>query len=119
MPQMSIRLDAEQYASIQAAAQNSGKAMEAWARDLLIAAAHAPVVRERYAYRGIGPGVVNLKRVSNALGCTVATGQGWDQETADAVKRVELLVRRNEPGDRESAVALLKAHFEIVVEVGV
>jgi len=30
-----------------------------------------------------------------------------------------MLVRRNEPGDRENAVALLKEHFEIVVEVGI
>lgn len=119
MAQMSIRLDAEQYASIQAAAQNSGKAMEAWARDLLIAAAQEPVVRERYGYRGIGPGVVNIKRVSSHPNGTVATGAGWTQEVVDAVKRAEMLVRRNEPGDRESAVALLKEHFEIVVEVGV
>lgn len=119
MAQMSIRLDTEQYASIQAAAQNSGKAMETWARDLLLAAAQAPVVRERYGYRGMGPGLVNIKRVSNNPGGTVATGNYTGQEQADAVKRAEMLVRRNEPGDRESAVALLKAHFEIVVEVGV
>lgn len=119
MAQMSIRLDDEQYASIQAAAQNSGKAMEKWARDLLVAAAQAPVVRERYGYRGMGPGLVNLKRVSNNPGGTVATGNGWTQDVADAIKRAEMLVQRNEPGDRESAVALLKEHFEIVVEVGV
>jgi hypothetical protein len=119
MAQMSIRMDDEQYASLQAAARNAGNSLESWARDLLIAAAQAPVVRERYGYRGMGPGLVNLKRVSNHPGGTGATGQGWDQDTADAVKRAELLVRRNEAGDRESAVALLKEHFEIVVEVGV
>ena len=41
------------------------------------------------------------------------------QNVADAMKSAEMLVRRNEVGDRESAVALLKEHFEIVVEVGV
>ncbi len=119
MAQMSIRLDAEQYASIQAAAQNSGKSMEGWARDLLIAAAQAPVVRERYGYGAMGPGRAQVRRYSNAPGATVTTGEGWSQETAEAMRRIKALVQRNEPGDRESAVALLKDHFEIVVEVGV
>lgn len=119
MAQMSIRLDAEQYASIQAAAQNSGKAMEAWARDLLLAAAYGPVVRERYAYRAMGPGSAIVRRASSQPNGTIATGNNWTQEVADAMDRVKLLVIRNEPGDREAAVALLKQHFEIVVEVGV
>ena len=119
MAQMSIRLDVEQYASIQAAAQNSGKAMEAWARDLLIAAAQAPVVRERYGYGAMGAGRAQVKRYSSQPGGTVTTGDGWSQEVADAMKRVKALVIRNEAGDRESAVALLKEHFELVVEVGV
>ncbi len=116
MPQMSLRLDAEQYASIQAAAQNSGKSMEGWARDLLLQAAAGPVVRERYGYRAMGPGKAVVKRHGSH---TVATGDGWSQEQGSAVERVKALVQRNEPGDRESAVALLKEHFEIVVEVGV
>lgn len=120
MAQMSIRLDAEQYASIQAAAQNSGKAMEAWARDLLIAAAQAPVVRERYGYRAVEMGSKAIvKRHSSHPNGTVVTGEGWDQEVATAMDYIKALVQRNEPGDRESAVALLKEHFEIVVEVGV
>lgn len=119
MAQMSIRLDAEQYASIQAAAQNSGKSMEGWARDLLIGAAQAPVVRERYGYRAMGPGKAIVKRHSSHPNGTVLTGEGWDQDTANAMQRVKMLVTRNELGDREGAVALLKEHFEIVVEVGI
>lgn len=119
MPQMSLRLDAEQYASIQAAAQNSGKSMEGWARDLLVAAAQGPVVRERYGFGAMGPGKAQVKRYSSQPNGTVTTGEGWSQEVADAMRRVNALVMRNEPGDRESAVALLKEHFDIVVEVGV
>lgn len=119
MPQMSLRLDTEQYASIQAAAQNAGKSMEGWARDLLVEAARGPVVRERYGYGAMGPGKAQVKRHSSHPNGTVTTGEGWTQEVADAMQRVKALVMRNEPGDRESAVALLKQHFEIVVEVGV
>lgn len=119
MPQMSLRLDAEQYASIQTAAQNAGKAMEAWARDLLLEAARGPVVRERYGYGAMGPGKAQVKRHSSHPNGTVTSGSDWSQEQADAMQRVKALVMRNEPGDRESAVALLKEQFEIVVEVGV
>lgn len=119
MAQLAIRCTDEQYASIQDAARASGKAMEAWARDLLISAAAGPVVRARYGYSAMGPGKALIKRASDHPGGTVATGNDWSQDVADAVKRAEMLVRRNEPGDRESAVALLKEHFEIVVEVGV
>ena len=119
MSQMSIRLDAEQYASIQAAAQNSGKAMETWARDFLLATAQAPVVRERYGYGAMGPGNAQVKRYSSQPNGTLTTGAGWSQEVADAMQRVKAFVTRNEPGDRESAIAILKEHFEIVVEVGV
>jgi len=119
MPTLTIRCSDEQYTSIQAAAQAAGASMEGWARDLLISAAAAPVVRKMYAYRGMGPGSVILKRVSDDPNGTVTTGQGWTQEVDDAVKRAKMLAIRNEPGDRESAVALLKEHFEIVVEVGI
>lgn len=119
MPQMSLRMGTEQYASIQAAAQNSGKSMEGWARDLLMAAAAGPVVRERYGYSAMGEGKAIVKRNSSHPNGTTVTGAGWTQEVADAMGRIKLLVIRNEPGDRESAVALLKEHFELVVEVGV
>ena len=119
MAQMTIRLDADLYASIQAAAQNAGKPMEAWAREALLAAARTPVVRERYGYLGIMPGVVSIKRMFSHPSGTVVTLHDVTQEAKDAVKRAELLVRRNEIGDRESAVALLKEHFELVVEVGI
>jgi hypothetical protein len=119
MPTLTLRCSDDQYASIQAAAQNSGKSMEGWARDLLLAAAQAPVVRERYGYDAMGPGRAQVKRYSSHANGTVTTGEGWSQDTADAMRRVKALAQRNEPGDRESAVAILKEHFEIVVEVGV
>src|SRR5262245_39599209 len=118
MPQMSIRLDETGYASIQAAAQNAGKSMEGWARDLLLAAAAGPVVRERYGYQAIGPGKATVKRYSGKPNDQTVVGAGWDQATAGAMQRVKMLIIRNDPGDRESAVALMKEHFEIVVEVG-
>lgn len=120
MPQMSIRLDDAQYASIQAAAQNAAKSMEGWARDLLLAAAAGPVVRERYGYRAVEMGSKAIvKRHSSHPNGTSVTGEGWSEETARAMEYIKTLVQRNEPGDRESAVALLKEHFEIVVEVGI
>jgi len=118
MAQMSIRMDADQYARIQSAARSSGNSMESWARDLLLAAALAPATPERYGIHGRVPGRVTLKRFGARPNETVVSGEGWTLDAADAVKEAEELVRRNEPGDRESAVTLLKAHFEIVVEMG-
>lgn len=119
MATLTIRMDDDAYAAIQAAGAASGKSMEAWARELLLDAARGPVVRERYAYRALGDGKAVVKRYSNHPNGTTVTGQGWSQETAGAMERVKALVIRNEPGDREAAVALLQAHFEIVVEIGV
>ena len=84
-----------------------------------VTAAAGPVVRERYGYRAFVPGKAVVKRVSAHPNGTVVTGEGWSQDVADAMQTVKALVQRNEPGDRESAVAVLKEHFEIVVEVGI
>ena len=119
MAQMSIRMDADQYARIQSAARISGNSMESWARDLLLAAAAAPATPERYGIHGRVPGRVTLKRFGARPNDTVLMGEGWTLAQADAVKEAEDLVRRNEPGDRASAVALIKQHFKIVAEVGV
>ncbi len=123
MPDMSIRgISEEEYAALKQHAQAAGKSLETWARDLLLASANKPVVKERYAYRfytKAGGGHGKITRRDNRPGGTGSVYTGLSREEADAVRRIEDIIRRNDPGDRERAVAMLMERFEDVVEVPV
>ncbi len=109
---------ADQLADMAAAA---GEDRMAYIRKLLVQHVAGPVVRERYAYRVYTAhgGRGKITRDSNHPNGTGATFTGFSQEEATVMQRVEDLVRRNEPGDREKAVALLQQTFEDVMEVPV
>lgn len=122
MPDMSLRgFSDDQYAGLKAQANAAGKGLEPWAKETLLATLKAPVIRERYAYRvySTGGGRGKVTRHSDHPNATSATFSGFNQEEADAMKRAEDLIRRNEAGDRERAVALLQQTFEDVMEVPV
>ena len=122
MPDMSIRgFSEEDYAALKSQASAAGKSFEAWAREILLATLKAPVVKERYAYRVYAAtgGRGKITRHSDHVNGTSATFSGFNQHEADGIKKAEDLIRRNEVGDREKAVALLQQTFEEVVEVPV
>lgn len=79
-----------------------------------------PIVTERYGYRVYGKtGQGLIKRYSDHPNGTSATFAEFDQEEANAIKRAEDFIRRNQPGDREKAIALLQEAFGDVFEIPV
>lgn len=79
-----------------------------------------PVVTERYGYRVYGKqGRGLVKRHSDHPNGTSATFADFDQEEVSSIKMAEDLIRRNQPGDREKAVAKLQETFSEVFEVPV
>ena len=104
--------------AIEAKAAAAGQNTEAWIRDLLIQAAAEPIVKERYAFRfttdtGLAKGM--LRRVHDNIervGVTGLTVEGWR-----VIGQVEKLMLRNNPGDREDAMHLLRSNFNSVFEV--
>lgn len=122
MPDMSIRgFSQEDYAALKGQASVAGKGLETWAREILLATLKAPVVKERYAYRVFSKngGYGKITRQSDAPNETSDTCRGFSEEEAKVLSRAADLMRRNEPGDREKAVALLQSAFEEVMEVPV
>lgn len=101
-------------------AQAVGKDRMAYIRALLIKDAAEPVVKERYAYRfvsdtGLASGIIRrFGDKVESVGVTGVTVEGLQ-----VIGRVEVLMRRNNPGDREEALYLLKHHFNNVFEIPV
>lgn len=78
-------------------------------RKMLVKASALP---ETYAYRVIGQvGRGTIRRYSSHINGTGSTFANFNQDEADAMQRAENFIRRNAPGDREKAVALLMAQF--------
>lgn len=90
---------------------------EAFIRDWIERQAQEPIVRQSYGVRAVGPGEAHaiIKRSPDGL-----SGQGaasMSQEQADAYRQAKLLIERNNPGDRERAIGLLRERFADVFEV--
>jgi hypothetical protein len=94
---------------------------QAWIRKKLIELAAEPIITERYAYRVYSESGSKgmIKRYSDHPNGTSATFSNFSQQEADTIHKAEDLIRRNGPGDREKAVALLQGAFEEVMEVPV
>jgi hypothetical protein len=101
-------------------ARGAGKDRMTFIRDLLIKAATEPIVKERYAIRfstdtGLASGM--LRRIGDRVervGVTGLTVEAWQ-----VIAQVEKIMLRNDPGDREDAIHLLKRDFSRVFEVPV
>lgn len=122
MPDMSIRgISQEDYDALKSQASAAGKGLETWAREILLTTLKAPVVKKRYAYRVYSKSGSRGKvtRYDDGPNGTSGTFADFNQEEANAIHRAEDLVRRNEIGDREKAVAFLQQVFEEVMEVPV
>lgn len=122
MPDILIRDVPEDIANwLTVKAAESGIDRMAYIRNLLTQHASGPVVKERYAYRVYTTSGARGKitRHSDHPNGTGSGFSGFNQEEADAMRRAEDFIRRNEVGDREKAVALLQATFEEVMETPV
>jgi hypothetical protein len=119
MPAFTVRCSDEQHAAWKHAADAAGVGLEHWVKQIADNAAARPITRQRYAYRAAGPGKATVKRLSDLPDGVTIIGEGWSRETADTMQKIKLLIIRNEPGDRETAVGLLKSVFETVVEIGI
>ena len=118
MPDILIRnVSDAAAAAIQSHAAAANQSQQQYLGALLERLVGHPIVTACYAYRAIDPGKAIVRRVSDHPNGTTTTGENWTQEQADVLARVKLLVIRNQPGDREAAVALLQSVFELVVSV--
>ena len=94
------------------AALEGAKDRHVWLREQLIKLATEPQVKERYAFRVFGAvGKGNIRRLGNDLNSTSATFSEFTRAEKIVMERVEALVRRNAPGDREKALHLLYEKF--------
>lgn len=111
----------EVMSALEQKAQAAGVSSEEWIRSLLVREASEPMVRERYAYRVYAKSGARGKitRHSDHPNGTSATYENFGEEEASVMRRAADLMRRNDPGDREKAVALLQSVFEEVMEVPV
>jgi len=108
-------------AALSEKAKFDGMDRQTWVRAQLDRIAASPAVKECYAYRvySMSGSRGTIKRHSNHPNGTSATFANFSQEEADIIHKAEDLIRRNGPGDREKAVALLQGMFEEVMEVPV
>lgn len=98
------------------AAQAAGQDRMNWAKGLLVAAASGPLTRKRYAYRGLAENGASftLRRLDDGPKGVHGGADRCDQAQIDADRQARLLFARNEPGDRERGLGLLRdAGFEI------
>jgi hypothetical protein len=98
-------------------AQAAGLDRMNWAKQVLLHAASAPLVRKRYAYRGYasanGARLV-IRRLGDAPEPVGGELEQADPMQSEADRRARELIGRNEPGDREQALRLLhEAGFEL------
>lgn len=90
----------------------------AYVRSVLGKAAQEPLIAERYAYRVYGEqGKGVIRRQGNHPNDIGGGASNFSEEEFAAYKRAEDLMRRNAPGDREKAVAMLQSVFEDVIEI--
>ena len=87
-----------------------------WLRDLLKEVASEPLIKSRYILKAFGPGAafVVIRRVEDSM--SHDGERGLPEEQKQALYLAIEFVKRNGPGDRESAIAQLKSKFEHVFE---
>jgi hypothetical protein len=106
--------------ALNAHAQAAGMDRMAWILQEWAKLAQQPIIKERYAYRvygKVGKGII--RRLSNDPNGVGGGCSDFSEEEFTIYKKAQDLMRRNDPGDREKAVALLQGAFEEVMEVSV
>lgn len=95
----------------------AGKSTEAFIREWIERQAQEPVVRQTYGLRAMGPDAAHITVKRNRDGLSGQGARNLSQQQTEAYRHVLLLVQRNDPGDRERAIGILREHFEEVFEV--
>ena len=109
----------EVMAALSQKASAAGQDRMSWIRAQLVKLASEPIITERYAYRVYSESGSRglIRRLSDHPNGVSATYQSFSEDEARAMDKAADLIRRNGPGDREKAVALLQDAFEEVMEV--
>lgn len=107
----------DEHASLKLKAAESGKSLEAWGKETLIKAAQAPTVKQRYILQAnTGPAFVEIRRTEDSISDPRPFYSLLSVDQRIAFDMAIVLVKRNEPGDREAAYAALAKVFENVRE---
>lgn len=118
MPDLLLKdFSREELDRLSQVAQAAGLDRMNWAKQVLLQASSAPLVRKRYAYRGYA-GTNGATLVIRRLGEDPDPVDGelahGDPAQIEADERARELIRHNAPGDREQALRLLhEAGFEL------
>jgi plasmid stability protein len=96
----------------------AGKSTEGFVRDWIESLAETPLVRQRYTLRAYGSdgARVTIERHSDHPNGVGGGAVNLTQEQLTADRMAREYVRRNQPGDREQAITLLKNVFSEVFE---
>jgi uncharacterized membrane protein YidH (DUF202 family) len=122
MPDILIRDVPEDVANaLSQMAQAAGKDRMAWIREQLSLLASGPVIHKRYAIKFYNSGDESglIRRFGDELNATSATHGMVSREIGDVISKAADHVRRNQAGDKEEAMWLLKNVFDNVFEVPV
>jgi hypothetical protein len=98
-------------------ANASNQSRESWLRELIVNATKQPVVKKRYSikvYGAEGKGII--KRYGDGDNNVGGGCSNFSQEEFDAYNKAQDYVSRNQPGDREVAIKILREVFEEVFE---
>ena len=112
----------EVMAALEQKASAAGTNSEDYIRQMIIRDAGLPLVKVRYGIRFLsenGAAHGTIRRYEDHPNGVGGGCGSLSQEQFDAYNTAKELVRRNQPGDRERAFALLGKHFDIVNEIAV
>jgi hypothetical protein len=118
MPTFTIRDVSDAAAqAIRERAAAAGKSTEAYIREWIEMSASQPVIKARYTVKAIGPDAAHAHVRRDVDGIVGRGASNCSQEQWGAYKRAIDMIGRNESGDRETAIGLLRAQFDDVFEV--
>ena len=105
------------YMALKEQASLEGKGLETWLRDHLIVLVSKPVIKHHYKLRATsddGAIAAIIRRDDQNVHLTTAHCSTHQQHICE---QAVVYVKRNGPGDREQAIALLRSAFEEVFEL--
>ena len=104
------------YAALKEQASLEGKGLETWLREQLTVFVSKPVIKRHYKLRATSEDGALAAIIRRDETVHLSTSHCSHQQQQICEKAVDY-VKRNEPGDREQAIALLRSAFEEVFEM--
>jgi plasmid stability protein len=104
------------YAALKEQASLEGKGLETWLRDQLTILVSKPVIKRHYKLRATNEDGAIAAIIRRDETVHLSTAHCSNQQQQICEQAVDF-VKRNEPGDREQAIALLRSAFEEVFEL--